>query len=356
MVLDEQGLDPDEQEGIDEFYEEIEIRIDPGQGLLRIDKFLTDRLDRVSRNKVQNGINSGAVLVNGVEVKSNYKVKPRDVINVVLPRSIDGMGKTIAQDIPLDIIYEDDDLLVVNKPAGMIVHPGIGNPDGTLVNALAYYFQDENLPIMPGNIADRPGLVHRIDKDTSGLLVIAKTEYAMSHLAKQFFNHTITRTYWALVWGEPEPREGTIDVFVGRHPRIRQQQEVFPEGDFGKTAVTHYRMLESFYYVSLVECKLETGRTHQIRVHMKYLGHPLFSDHIYGGHQIRKGTIYSKYKQFVDKVFQDMPRQALHARTLGFVHPTTGEQMEFESPLPEDFQSALDHWRMWTTKDQQSQE
>ncbi len=351
MVLDEQPQGPEEQDGIDEFYEEVEILVDPGQGPLRIDRFLTDKLERVSRNKVQNGISSGAVLVNGKEVKSNYKVKPRDFIKVILPRTLDGLGKAIAQDIPLDIIYEDEDLLIVNKPAGLIVHPGIGNPDGTLVNALAYYFQDEDLPIMPGNIADRPGLVHRIDKDTSGLLVIAKSEYAMSHLAKQFFHHTIKRTYWALVWGEPDPLEGTIEVNVGRHPRIRQQQEAFPDGDVGKVAITHYRVLESFYYVSLVECRLETGRTHQIRVHMKHKGHPLFSDHIYGGHQIRKGTVYARYKQFVEKAFQDMPRQALHARTLGFVHPTTGEQMEFEAPLPPDFQSALDHWHRWSNRE-----
>lgn len=352
MVLEEQGREPEEQEGTDEFYEEIEILVDPGQGPLRIDRFLTDKLDRVSRNKVQNGIRSGAVLVNGVEIKSNYKVKPRDYIKVILPRSLDGLGKTLAQDIPLDIIYEDEDLIVVNKPAGMIVHPGIGNPDGTLVNALAFHLQDKDLPVMPGNIADRPGLVHRIDKDTSGLLVIAKSEYAMSHLAKQFFNHTIKRTYWALVWGEPEPREGTIEMNVGRHPRIRQQQEAFPDGDAGKPAITHYRMLESFYYVSLLECHLETGRTHQIRVHMKHQGHPLFSDHIYGGHQIRKGTIYSRYKQFVDGVFQVMPRHALHARTLGFVHPTKGIDMVFDSPLPDDFQQALDAWREWTTRQQ----
>lgn len=348
MAFEDEGTGTEEQEGLDEFYEEIEILTDPGQGPIRIDRFLTDRLERISRNKIQNGIRSGAVLVNGGEVKANYKIKPRDLIKVIIPRSLEGMGKALAQDIPIDIIYEDDEVIVVNKPAGMIVHPGIGNPDGTLVNALAYHFQDADLPVMPGNVADRPGLVHRIDKDTSGLLVVAKTEYAMSHLAKQFFNHSIERTYWALVWGQPDPPSGTIDVHVGRHPRIRQQQEAFPEGESGKPAVTHYRTLESFYYVTLVECRLETGRTHQIRVHMKYLGHPLFSDHIYGGHRILKGTVYARYARFVDRVFEDMPRQALHARTLGFVHPGTGETMRFESPLPEDFRLAIDHWRQWT--------
>lgn len=334
-----------EQEGLDEFYEEIVIRVDPGQSLLRIDKFLHDRLERTTRSKIQNGIRSGGVSVNGKPVKANYRVKPRDEIKAVFPRSLEGLGKALAQDIPLDIVYEDDTLLVVNKPAGMVVHPGISNYDGTLVNALAFHFQKIDLPVMPGAVVDRPGLVHRIDKDTSGLLVIAKTEYAMSHLARQFFDHSIHRRYLALVWGEPEPHGGTIDVPIGKHPRIRQKQEVFPEGDGGKHAVTHYQLLRSFYYVSLIECRLETGRTHQIRVHMKYLGHPLFNDAKYGGDKILKGTIYSKYRQFVEKAFSVLPRQALHAQSLGFVHPATEEWMKFESPLPKDFQEALDLWQ-----------
>lgn len=339
-----------EAEGTDEFFEEYEIHVDPGQGLLRIDKFLTDRLERASRNKIQNGIRAGSVLVNGLPVKANYRIKPRDLIKVVLPRTLEGVGKVIAQNIPLDIVYEDADLLVVNKPAGMVVHPGIGNHDGTLVNGLAWHFEKERLPVMPGSVVDRPGLVHRIDKDTSGLLVIAKTEYAMSHLARQFFQHTIQRRYLALVWGVPDPPQGTINANVGKHPRIRQKQEVFPDGDAGKEAITHYEVLESFYYVSLVRCRLETGRTHQIRVHMKHLGHTLFSDTKYGGERILKGTVYSRYKHFVEKVLSVIPRQALHAHTLGFVHPTTGEHLHFESPLPQDFQGALELWREYVAE------
>lgn len=337
---------PLEREENDEFYEEHLIRVDPGQGPLRIDRYLTDKLDRVTRNKIQNAIRAASILVNDKPIKPNYKVRPRDSITVILPRSLEGLGKVIAQDIPLDIIYEDEEVLVVHKPAGMVVHPGIGNYDGTLVNALAWYFRlGEELPLMPGAIVDRPGLVHRIDKDTSGLLVIAKTEFAMSHLARQFFEHSIERRYLALVWGEPDPPFGTININIGKHARIKQKQQVFPDGDQGKVAITHYRTLESFYYVSLVQCELETGRTHQIRVHMEYLGHSLFNDPKYGGDRIRKGTIYTKYRQFVENVFKVMPRQALHAHTLGFVHPVTGQKMHFEAPLPDDFQAALDAWR-----------
>jgi 23S rRNA pseudouridine1911/1915/1917 synthase len=334
---------PDLEEA-DEFYEEFEIRVDPGQGLLRIDKFLTDRLERATRNKIQNAIKSGAVLVNDIKIKANYRIKPRDAIKVVLPRTLEGLGKVIAQDLPLDILYEDDTLLIVNKKAGMVVHPGISNFDGTLVNALAYHFQHHELPVMPGAIVDRPGLVHRIDKDTSGLLVIAKTEYAMSHLARQFFDHSISRKYLALVWGEPDPHSGTVNVPVGKHTKIKQKQDVFPDGDGGKHAITHYRLLKSFYYVSLLECQLETGRTHQIRVHMKYLGHPLFNDAKYGGDKIIKGTVYSKYKHFVQKAFEVLPRQALHASTLGFIHPSTEQFVHFESPLPADFKNVLELW------------
>jgi 23S rRNA pseudouridine1911/1915/1917 synthase len=333
----------------DDFYDEYGIRTDPGQGPVRIDKFLTDRLERVTRSKVQNAIKAGSVTVFGKVVKSNYKVKPLDEILVIIPRSLEGIGKVIAQDIPLDIIYEDEDVLVVNKPAGMVVHPGISNFDGTLVNALAYYFRERELPVMDGSIVDRPGLVHRIDKNTSGLLVIAKTDYAMTHLAKQFFDHSIERKYIALVWGSPEPPEGTINAHVGKHERLRQRQEVFPDGDKGKVAITHYRTIESMYYVSLVECQLETGRTHQIRVHMEYIGNPLFSDGVYGGDRIRKGTIYTKYRQFVENAFKILPRQALHAQTLGFTHPVSGERLRFELPPPEDFTLAVEKWRAYVT-------
>jgi 23S rRNA pseudouridine1911/1915/1917 synthase len=338
----------------DEFYEEFLIRVDPGQGLLRIDRFLTDRLERASRSKIQNAIRAGSIRVNDMAIKANYRIKPRDEIRVVLPRTLEGLGKVIAQDIPLDIIYEDEHLLVVNKPAGMVVHPGIGNHDGTLVNALAWHFEKENLPVMPGSVVDRPGLVHRIDKDTSGLLVIARNEYAMTHLARQFFKHTIHRRYLALVWGEPDPPSGTIDAHVGKHPRVRQMQEVFPEGDAGKPAITHYQLIEPFYYVSLVECRLETGRTHQIRVHMKHIGHALFNDAKYGGDKILKGTVYARYRQFVENAFTALPRQALHARSLGFIHPASGEEMYFEAPLPDDFFQALALWRGWRSEKTQS--
>ena len=331
----------------DDLFEQFEIEVDPKQRLTRIDKFLMGRLERISRNQLQNAIKSGAVLVNAAEVKPNYKIRPGDVISVVLPRPPGEAGTVIPQDIPLDIRYEDEDLLIVHKPAGMVVHPGIGHRRGTLVNALAYHFGEQDLPVLEGNYQDRLGLVHRIDKNTSGLLVVAKNDYAMSHLARQFFRHTIDRTYYALVWGEPEADEGTIRVNVGRHPRFRKQFAVFPEGEGGKWAVTHYKVLERLYYVSLIQCNLETGRTHQIRVHMKYLGHPLFSDEKYGGDRICKGTVFSKYKMFVENTFSILPRHALHARSLGFVHPRSGREMYFESDLPADFQAALDRWRRY---------
>lgn len=331
----------------DDYYDHKIIKVDPGQSILRIDKFLFDRLENVSRSRVQDAIRSGAVTVDGKDIKPNYKIKPGEEISIVVPQHHGKRNEIKAQDIPLDIIYEDDDLLIVNKAPGMVVHPGIGNPDGTLVNALAHHFGKSGLPVLDGNNNDQIGLVHRIDKDTSGLLVVAKTDYAMSHLAKQFFNHTIDRKYIAMVWGNFEEQEGTIDAHVGRHPRNRLLFAAFPEGDSGKWAVTHYRVLEDLYYVSLVECKLETGRTHQIRVHMKYLGHPLFSDVRYGGDLIVKGTVFSKYKSFVENTFQLLPRQALHARSLGFVHPRTGEQMHFESELPNDINQALERWRKY---------
>ncbi len=329
----------------DDLYIHEQIVVDRGQRPLRIDKFLMDKLDQISRNRLQNAIKASCVLVNEKEVKSNYKIKPDDVISLVLPRNPDDVEILEPENIPLDIVYEDAELMVINKQPGLVVHPGVGNPKGTLVNALLYHFRDTELPVMQGNTASRPGLVHRIDKDTSGLMVIAKTDYAMTHLARQFFYHTIEREYVALVWGEPEQEEGTIVGHIGRHPTLPKRFYVFPEGDQGKHAITHYSVIERLYYVSLVKCILETGRTHQIRVHMKYKGHTLFNDARYGGDKILKGTIFSKYKQFVENCFTILPRQALHARVLGFEHPTTGEKMRFVSDLPQDIAQVLDKWR-----------
>ncbi len=321
-------------------FEHHRIVADPGQSLLRIDKFLNQRLANISRSKIQKGIDEGFVTVNDKPVKPNYKVHPNDVIIISFPEP--PRDTTVKpENIALNIVYEDHALLVVNKPAGMVVHPAYQNWTGTLVNALAYHFQ--NLPQMPGN-EGKPGLVHRIDKDTSGLLVIAKTEQAMTSLAKQFFDHSIERTYYALVWGVPDPAAGTINVPVGRSPKDRRVTVAFPDGSAGRYAITHYKVLRDLRYVSLVECKLETGRTHQIRAHMKYLGHPLFNDATYGGDQIVKGTVFTKYRQFVENCFKIMPRQALHAKTLGFVHPVTQELMQFDSPLPADFVAVLEKW------------
>jgi 23S rRNA pseudouridine1911/1915/1917 synthase len=332
------GEEVDERD--DELFEHHRIVADPKQSLLRIDRFLMDRLPNVTRTKVQQALHDGFIRVNEKAIKPNYKVHPNDVIVVALPEPPRD-SDVVPENIALNIVYEDDSLLVVNKPAGMVVHPAYQNWSGTLVNALAWHFQ--HLPTMPNNDG-RPGLVHRIDKDTSGLLVVAKTETAMTHLAKQFFDHTIERTYWALIWGEPEPPSGTINVNVGRSLKDRRLTTAFPEGDFGRTAITHYRTLQTLRYVSLVECKLETGRTHQIRAHLKYLGHPLFNDEMYGGSDIVKGTVFSKYRQFVDNCFKLIPRQALHAKTLGFVHPATGEWMRFDSELPDDFKAAIEKW------------
>jgi 23S rRNA pseudouridine1911/1915/1917 synthase len=329
-----------EDELDDELFEHHRIVADPGQSLLRIDKFLIDRLPNVTRTKVQNGIHDGFVKVNDKPIKPNYKIHPDDVITVSFPeppRDTD----VKPENIPLNIVFEDEHLLVVSKPAGMVVHPAYQNWSGTLVNALAYHFQ--NLPQMPGNDG-RPGLVHRIDKDTSGILVIAKSEKAMTSLAKQFFDHSIERTYQAIVWGVPEPNEGTININVGRSLKDRRVTTAFPDGDFGRTAITHFRLLKDLRYVSLIECRLETGRTHQIRAHMKYLGHPIFNDEMYGGNKIVKGTVFSKYKQFVDNCFKIIPRQALHAKTLGFIHPATEKFIQFDSELPDDFKDVLEKW------------
>lgn len=336
-----------EDEKDDELFEHHRIVADGKQGLLRIDKFLFARLANVTRTKVQTGIHDGYVLVNEKPVKPNYKVHPLDVIVISFPeppRDTD----IKPENIPLDIVFEDEHLLVVNKPPGMVVHPAHENWTGTLVNALVYHFQ--NLPERPGN-PGKPGLVHRIDKDTSGLLVIAKTQPVMSAMAAQFFHHTIERTYWALVWGVPNPPDGTINVHIGRSPKDRRVTIAFPDGSIGRHAITHYRTLKPLRYVSLVECKLETGRTHQIRAHMKHIGHPVFNDEMYGGSAIVKGTVFSKYKQFVENCFKLIPRQALHAKTLGFVHPVTKEKLRFDSALPQDFKHALEKWEGYASNE-----
>ena len=333
---------PDLQE--QELYEHYRYVVDPGQSLLRIDKYLADRIENVSRTRVQAAAQAGNILVNEAPVKPNYRVKPLDVIQILLPnppREIE----LIPQDIPVSVIYEDDDLIVVDKAAGMVVHPAYGNYSGTLMNALMYHFRD--LPLFQtGEV--RPGLVHRIDKNTSGLLVVAKNEYAHNKLARQFFNRTTGRRYLALVWGTPDPAEGTVTGHVGRNLRDRKIMQVFYDGSQGKHAVTHYKVVEQLGYVSLIECRLETGRTHQIRVHMAWFGHPLFNDEEYGGHRILKGTTFTKYQQFVRNCFALIPRQALHAQTLAFDHPVTGKRLSFESPLPPDMEAVLAKWRGYT--------
>jgi len=321
-------------------FEHHRLTVDVGQTAMRIDKFLSDRIANASRSRLQAAAEAGSVLVNNVAVKASYKVKPNDEILIMLDYPKREL-KIIAEDIPLDIVYEDDSVIVINKPAGLVVHPGHGNYSGTLVNALAWHFKD--LPLF--NTEDpRPGLVHRIDKDTSGLLVVAKTEHAKSHLGMQFFDKTTERKYQALVWGSVKDDEGTIEGNIGRSLKNRQVFTVFPDGEYGKPAVTHYKVLQRLGYVTLVECRLETGRTHQIRVHMKYINHTLFNDSNYGGDQILRGTTFSKYRQFVINCFKIIPRQALHAKTLGFIHPVTGEKMTFDSELPADMASAVDKW------------
>ena len=320
-----------------------DIVADPGQRPLRVDRFLMNRLDGVSRNRVQHAIRDGLVTVNEHVVKPNHKVKAGDVVRVDVPRPTDRPNLE-PQDIPLDIIYEDAHVLVIDKPVGLVVHPGVGNPDGTLVNALLHHLDD----VPAGEDPSRAGLVHRLDKDTSGVMVVAKTPEAMTDLARQFFERTIHRRYVALVWGNLDEEEVTIEGNIGRDPRNHLLYTVFPHGDQGKHAVTHVRVIERFAYVTLVECRLETGRTHQIRVHMRHIGHTLFSDARYGGDAILKGTVYTKYKQFVGNCFKLLPTQALHARELGFRHPKTGDELAFESPVPENFEAVLEKWRRFT--------
>lgn len=327
----------------DELFEHFKFEVPKGQLLLRIDKYLMGMLPNATRNKIQNAATSGNIFVNTIPVKSNYKVKPLDVVQVMLSHP-PFENRVDPEDILLDIVYEDEALLLINKPAGLVVHPGHGNYTGTLVNALAFHFEN-----LPKNSSERPGLVHRIDKDTTGLLVIAKTEAAMTHLAKQFEAKTSEREYIAIVWGNVKDDEGTIEGNIARHVRDRMQMSVFADPEIGKPAVTHYKVLERFGYVTLVSCILETGRTHQIRVHMKHIGHTLFNDERYGGNLILKGTTFTKYKQFIDNCFKILPRQALHAKTLGFVHPTTGEMMRFDTELPQDMQDCIEKWRAYAT-------
>jgi len=334
-----------EEESIDqqELFEHYRFKADPGQSLLRIDKFLSDRLENSSRTRIQNAANAGNILVNDNAVKPNYKIKPGDIVQVVLPtppREIE----LIPENIPLNIVYEDDDVMVVNKEPGMVVHPAYGNYTGTLVNALMWHFRD--LPLFNTG-ENRPGLVHRLDKNTSGILVIAKNEFALNRLSKQFYDRTTDRRYNALVWGIPDPREGTITGNVGRSIKDRKVMQVFKDDTEGKTAITHYKVLEDFGYISLIECKLETGRTHQIRVHFSHIKHPLFNDEEYGGDQILKGTTFTKYQQFIKNCFKILPRQALHAKSLAFNHPVTGKRLSFDSDLPDDMEQVIEKWRKY---------
>jgi len=329
----------------DDLYEHFRFVADKGQSPLRVDKYLMNKVENATRSRIQKSAKEGNIFVNDIIVKSNYKVKANDVVTVLFEHPPYEMLLT-PEDLPIDIVYEDDALLVINKAAGMVVHPGHGNYSGTLINALAFHFDN-----LPNNSSDRPGLVHRIDKDTTGLLVVAKTEEAMAHLSKQFFNKTTEREYVAIAWGTMKEEHGTIEGHIGRHPKNRLQNTVYLDPDDlekGKPAVTHYKVLEHLGYVTLVSCKLETGRTHQIRVHMKHIGHTLFNDERYGGSAILKGTTFSKYKQFVDNCFKVLPRQALHAKTLGFIHPTTNEFMRFEAPIPEDMEACLYKWRNYS--------
>jgi 23S rRNA pseudouridine1911/1915/1917 synthase len=330
-------------------FEHQRIEVSKGQSIVRVDKYLSNILENTTRSKIQHAADAGNIFVNDKPVKSNYKIKPLDVVQVLLPYPTYEALLT-PENIPLDIVYEDDTLIVINKPAGMVVHPGHGNYSGTLVNALAFHFEN-----LPKNSSDRPGLVHRIDKDTSGLLVVAKTEWAMAHLSKQFADKTSEREYIALVWGNLTEEEGTIEGNIGRHLKDRMQMAVLNEPE-GKHAITHYKVLERFGYVTLVSCKLETGRTHQIRVHMKHIGHTLFNDERYGGNRILKGTTFTKFKQFVDNCFKVLPRQALHAKTLGFIHPTLNTFMRFDSEIPQDLRDCIEKWRNYSKSNSYQEE
>lgn len=341
--MSEENIEEAEQDQ-EELFEHHKVEADKGQEVLRVDKFLMDRIPNTTRNKIQSAAKNGNIHVNGKAVKQNYKVKPNDEVSIVMPYPVRQI-ELIPQNIPLEIHYEDDTLVVVNKPPNMVVHPGYGNYSGTLVNALVYHF--DNLPNKPNDYYGRPGLVHRLDKHTTGLMVVAKTEDALSNLAKQFYDRTTERRYHALVWGDVKEDEGRIEGHLGRSLKNRKLMTVFEDGEFGKHAVTNYKVLRRFGYVTLVECKLETGRTHQIRVHMKHIGHPLFNDIEYGGDKILKGTTFTKYRQFVQNCFDLIEGQALHAKTLGFEHPKTKEFLRFDSELPTNFTEILERWERY---------
>jgi len=334
-------------DGSEELYERMNLKVDKGQEPMRIDKFLVQRIENASRNKIQKGLENGMVLVNNKQVQPNYKIRPLDEIVVYSDKEAHG-EVIIPEEMPLNIRFEDEEIMIINKPPGLVVHPASGNYSGTLINGVAWYLQQKNHAINENNLP-RFGLVHRIDKNTSGLMVLAKTERAVRSLAKQFFDHTVKRQYMALVWGDLAEEEGTIVAHVGRHQRFRKLFDAYPEGEHGKEAITHYKVLERFGYTTLVQCVLETGRTHQIRVHMQHIGHPLFNDDTYGGDKIVKGTVFSKYRQFVDNCFAVCPRHALHAKTIGFAHPGTGKEMLFESELPDDMQQLIEKWRGYIT-------
>ena len=344
-----QDNSPDESvsdDGSEEFYERLNLKVDKGQAPLRIDKFLVQRIENASRNKIQQALEAGMVLVNNKPVQPNYKIRPLDEIIVYSDKEAPG-EEIIPEQMPLNIYYEDEEVMIINKPPGLVVHPASGNYSGTLINGVAWYLRQKNGEINEQTLP-RFGLVHRIDKNTSGLMVLAKTEKAVRSLSKQFFDHTVRRQYMALVWGDLVEDSGTIVAHVGRHQRFRKLFDAYPEGEHGKEAITHYNVLERFGYVTLVQCVLETGRTHQIRVHMQHIGHPLFNDDTYGGDKIVKGTVFSKYRQFVDNCFALCPRHALHAKTIGFIHPGTGHEVIFESELPEDMRSVIEKWRDYT--------
>jgi 23S rRNA pseudouridine1911/1915/1917 synthase len=344
--LDKELEEGPSADGSEELYERLHLRVDKGQEPLRIDKFLVQRTENASRNKIQKALETGLVLVNNRQVAANYKIRPLDEIVMYSDKEAHG-EEIVPEQMPLNIEYEDAEVMIINKPPGLVVHPASGNYSGTLINGVAWYLRQKNEAVNEQNLP-RFGLVHRIDKNTSGLMVLAKTETAVRSLAKQFFDHTVRRQYMALVWGDLVEDNGTIIAHVGRHQRFRKLFDAYPEGDHGKEAITHYKVLERFGYVTLVQCVLETGRTHQIRVHMQHIGHPLFNDDTYGGDKIVKGTVFSKYRQFVDNCFAICPRQALHAKTLGFVHPGTGEEMLFESELPQDMLQLVGKWRAYT--------
>ncbi|HUR10185.1 MAG TPA: RluA family pseudouridine synthase [Flavitalea sp.] len=341
--MDKNSLYEEPGEASEELYERLNLIVDKGQEPMRLDKFLTARIEGASRNKIQQAIESGRVLINGQTVQANHRIKPGEEIVLYSDKEVHG-EKIIPEKMDLDIVFEDEEILIINKPVGLVVHPASGNPSGTLINGVAYYLLQEDNSRSEENLP-RFGLVHRIDKNTSGLMVLAKTEKAVASLAKEFFEHTIHRYYVAVVWGDVRNDEGTIRAHIGRHKRFRKIFDAYPEGDSGKEAVTHYKVLERFGYVTLIQCELETGRTHQIRVHMKHIGHPLFNDELYGGDKIVKGTVFSKYKQFVHNCFEICPRHALHAKSIGFIHPKSRKEVRFDSEIPKDMSQLIEKWR-----------